>query len=68
MQNEKKRKKIGVMGKDENVVEMGIEKVESVNKNLEGDKKKNEKQSINIGGNSSGAVLGVFSSYTCDCC
>ena len=56
------------MGKDENVVEMGIEKVESVNKNLEGDKKKNEKQSINIGGNSSGAVLGVFSSYTCDCC
>jgi hypothetical protein len=54
-----------------NGVETGIGIVERVNKNLGGDKEKeneNEKQTISIVGNSNCAVLAVFSGYTCDCC
>ena len=48
---------------------MKIVEKESVNKNLGGEKRKNEKENQNIGssGNSSGAVLGVFSGVTCSC-
>ena len=51
------------------VVEIGTGKVESVNKNLGGEKRKNEnkKQSDSIDGNSNRAVFSVFSGYTCDC-
>ena len=56
-------------GRVRNVVEMGIEKVKSVNKNLGGEKRKNEnkKQNVGIVGNSNCAVLGAFSGFTCDC-
>jgi hypothetical protein len=46
-----------------------IEEGKSLNKNLGGEKRKNEnkKQKISNSANSSGAVFGVFSGYTCDC-
>ena len=52
--------------------EVGIGKVESVNKNLGGEKKKkdeNQKQTGSIVGNSNHAVFAVHSGYfTGDCC
>ena len=58
-----------MVGKIGNGVEMGIEKVEGVNKNLgcEKEKNENEKQNVCIDGNSNRAVFGVFSGFTCDC-
>ena len=48
-------------------MEMG--KVERLNKNLGGDKNKNEneKQNVSIVGNSNRAVFGLLSGFTRDC-
>ncbi len=48
---------------------MEIVEIESMNKKLGGEKRKNEnkKQNVGIVGNSGSAVFGVLSGFTCDC-
>ena len=48
-------------------VEMGIEEGEGVNKNLGGEKKKNENKIVSNSGNSNRAVFGAVSGFACDC-